>query len=94
MPLELQDADWLRWKKITGDEPPHPSGKRIVCGHSSQKTGVPLVWDGWVCIDTKVFDEDGWLTALDVAADEVVQANQFGEVRGPVSLNVFTSGDV
>jgi serine/threonine protein phosphatase 1 len=89
MPLERQDADWLRWRKISGDEPPHESGKHIVCGHTSQTSGVPLVWPGWACIDTKVYDENGWLTALDVDADEVFQANQFGEVVGATALELL-----
>lgn len=85
--LERQDADWLRWRKIDGTEPPHPSGKRVVCGHTSQKSGRPLVWNGWVCIDTRVYDNGGKLTALDIDANEVYQADQDGVVLGPVPLN-------
>jgi serine/threonine protein phosphatase 1 len=86
VPLDEQDADSLRWRKIDGSEPPHPSGKRIVCGHTSQKSGRPLVWDGWVCIDTRVYDEGGTLTALDVGSDEIFQADQHGKTFGPVPL--------
>ena len=85
--LDRQDADWLRWRKIDGTEPPHPSGKRVVCGHTSQKEGRPLVWDGWVCIDTRVYDQGGKLTALDIHTDEVYQADQDGNVAGPVPLS-------
>jgi serine/threonine protein phosphatase 1 len=91
IPLHEQDADCLRWRKVDGSEPPHPSGKRIICGHTSQRSGVPLVWDGWVCIDTKAFDEAGWLTALEVGADLVYQANQRGEIRGPFPLSQFAN---
>jgi serine/threonine protein phosphatase 1 len=87
--LEEQEPDWLRWRKINGEESPHPSGKRVICGHTSQRSGVPLVWDGWACIDTKVFEETGWLTALEVGPDLVYQANQKGEVRGPFPLSQF-----
>lgn len=86
VPLDEEIADWLRWQKISGTEPPHPSGKRIVCGHSSQRSGKPLVWNGWACIDTRVYDEGGWLTALDLATDTYIQANQDGDVRGPLPL--------
>jgi len=92
VPLNAQSGDWLRWRKIDGHELPHPSGKRVVCGHTSQKSGDPLAWDGWACIDTRVFDdrEGGWLTALNVGPDEVYQANQFGQTRGPFPLADFT----
>lgn len=88
VPLAQQDGDWLRWRKVSGREPPHPSGRRVICGHTSQRSGVPRAWTGWVCIDTRVFDdaEGGWLTALVVGSDEVYQANQHGQVRGPLSL--------
>lgn len=90
--LEEQDGDWLRWRKITGREPPHSSGRRIVCGHTSQRSGRPLVWNGWACIDTRVFDDvkGGWLTALVVETDEVFQANQQGQHRGPFPLTSET----
>lgn len=84
--LEDQDADWLRWHKVSGKEPPHPSGKRIVCGHTSQRSGKPLVWKGWACIDTRVYDDGGWLTALDLGSNQILQANQKGAVRGPFPL--------
>jgi serine/threonine protein phosphatase 1 len=91
VPLEEQDGDWLRWRKITGQEPPHLSGKRVICGHTSQKSGEPLAWDGWACIDTRVFDDrqGGWLTGLVVGTDEVYQADQFGRTRGPFPLSNY-----
>ncbi|QDT66038.1 metallophosphoesterase family protein [Calycomorphotria hydatis] len=85
--LEDQSVDWLRWNKITGTEPPHPSGRRIICGHAAQKTGRPLVWPGWVCIDTKVYADSGKLTALDVTNDLVYQVSRDGKPFPPVPLN-------
>lgn len=84
--LQNQSPDWLRWHKVSGKERPHPSGKRVVCGHTSQRSGKPLVWSGWACIDTRVFDEGGWLTALDLGSNEILQANQQGALRGPFPL--------
>ena len=89
VPLAAQGADWLRWQKVDGTEPPHPSGKRVICGHTSQRSGVPRVWNGWVCIDTKVYEDSGWLTALDVGSDLVYFANERGEARGPFPLAKF-----
>ena len=78
--LNNQTSDFLRWKHIGGMESPHVSGKRVVCGHTSQTDGVPFVFDGWVCIDT--YPHGGkWLTCLDCESDHVVQASQDAEVR-------------
>ena len=85
-PLSEQSFQTLRWDKISGSEPPHPSGRRVICGHTSQRSGWPLQWPGWLCIDTRVYDRGGWLTALDVNADTIHQANQDGDTRGPIPL--------
>ncbi len=78
--LPNQSSDFLRWKHLGGLEPPHISGKRIICGHTSQTDGVPLVFDGWVCIDT--FPHGGkWLTCFDVESDHIFQASENGETR-------------
>ncbi len=78
--LKNQSADWLRWKHLGGSERRHESGKRIICGHTPQTDGVPLVLDGWVCLDT--FAHGGkFLSALDLATDHVYQASERGEVR-------------
>lgn len=78
--LANQTSDFLRWKHLGGTELPHVSGKRVVCGHTSQTDGIPLVFNGWVCLDT--YPHGGkWLTCLDVETDQVVQASQEGSVR-------------
>lgn len=79
--LEQQQPEWLRWTHLTGFEQPHPSGKRIICGHTPQHSGLPLVFPGWVGIDTLAY-ANGWLTALDVGTNQFVQTNQEGESRG------------
>ncbi len=78
--LANQTSDFLRWKHIGGSERRHVSGKRVICGHTPQKDGIPLVFDGWVCIDT--FPQGGkWLTCLDVESNEVFQASESGDTR-------------
>lgn len=68
---------WRRFEAIT----PSPSGKVIVCGHTSQrKTGLPLDHGYAVCIDTWACGS-GWLTSLDVATGQFWQANQRGDFR-------------
>jgi serine/threonine protein phosphatase 1 len=78
--VDRQNPEWLRWTHLSGYELPHPSGKRIVCGHTPQKSGLPLAFDGWTCIDTYACGT-GWLTCLDVATNEWFQANQVGQSR-------------
>ena len=80
MTLANQTGDYLRWKKLAGSEVPHQSGKRAICGHTPQKDGYPLVFDGWVCIDTDCC-RGKWLTCLDVGSDHVWQANEAGQTR-------------
>jgi serine/threonine protein phosphatase 1 len=85
VPLEQQRPEWLRWVHLSGEELPHPSGRRVICGHTSLKDGVPATLPGWVCIDTHAFGGKP-LTALDVDADLVYQADQQGLQHGPVPL--------
>jgi len=80
VPLSRQHDEWLRWTRFSGREEPLETGQRVVCGHTAQKSGLPLAIRGWVCIDTYVYG-DGWLTCLDVQTDEFFQANQLGQYR-------------
>lgn len=78
-PLDEQ-PDWaLYWGRF-GEYGPHESGKTVVCGHTSQKDGVPKSLGNTVCIDTWACGGQ-WLTCLDCASGLIVQANQRGEVR-------------
>ena len=83
--LPEQGGEWLRWRHVTGREPPHPSGRRVVCGHTAMRGGVPGVWDGWVCLETRVW-RGSFLTCLDVGTDVIYQARQSGEYRYGVTL--------
>ncbi|HYV38025.1 MAG TPA: metallophosphoesterase family protein [Gemmataceae bacterium] len=80
-PLAEQPDYMLYWEQIEeGAWRPHESGKTMICGHSVQRSGRPLVLDHAVCIDTWVYG-DGWLTCLDVESEVYWQANQHGEIR-------------
>jgi len=81
LPLSEQPADALRWAKLDGPIK-HASGKTLVCGHTKQRSGQPLVMPGTTCIDTGAYDARGWLTCLDVESGAYWQANQKGETRG------------
>jgi serine/threonine protein phosphatase 1 len=79
LPLADQSDDWLFWRRFD-DAHAHFSGKTLICGHTAQKSGMPLIKPGAICIDTWAYGE-GWLTALDVATQTFIQANQRGELR-------------
>ena len=78
--LEEQPDSYLFWKKFKRPVY-HYSGKTMVCGHTSQKTGLPDVCGRAICIDTKAFHEKGWLSCLDVENNIVYQASQRGKTR-------------
>jgi len=81
MPLDEQPDSMLYWEKLDDQEDRrHESGKVMICGHTTQRSGRPLVLEHAVCIDTWVYG-DGWLTCLDVAKDAYWQANERGETR-------------
>lgn len=78
-PLAEQSPNMLYWEKVIAPKP-HCSGKVLICGHTSQKSGKPRNWGHTICIDTFVYG-DGWLTCLDTGSGQVWQANQRGEAR-------------
>lgn len=77
--LEEQPDYILYWEGFD-NPPPHQSGKIMVCGHTSQKSGKPRNLGHAVCIDTRAHGK-GWLTCLDVVTGKYWQANQQGETR-------------
>jgi serine/threonine protein phosphatase 1 len=58
----------------------HKSKKRIVCGHSPQRSGEIKDLGFAVCIDTGAV-RGGWLTCLDADAGDYWQANEKGKTR-------------
>ena len=51
-----------------------------ISGGAFKAGGLPLILPGWVCLDTSACGS-GWLTCLEVGADEYFQANQAGSSR-------------
>lgn len=79
IPLREQSRDMLHWS-LFDTQTPHESGKQIVCGHTSQKNGLPRNRGFAVCIDTYAHG-GGWLSCLDVESGKIWQANQRGQHR-------------
>lgn len=75
-----KQPDYMLYWEPFGDPPPHHSGKTMICGHTSQKSGLPYSIGHAVCIDTWACGR-GWLTCLDPATEKYWQANQSGETR-------------
>jgi serine/threonine protein phosphatase 1 len=87
--LTNQPDHALRWEFLP-DAMRHHSGKTVICGHTSQKSGVPKVVPGAVCIDTFAHG-GGWLTCLDVNNGRYWQTNMTGRRReGRLSLSVIS----
>jgi serine/threonine protein phosphatase 1 len=81
VPMDEQPGYMLRWEAISRQwSAPHYSGKVMVCGHTQQRSGLPLNLGHAVCIDTWAYG-DGWLTCLDVRSGRVWQANRAERVR-------------
>lgn len=79
-PLAAQRTEDMLWLRVTEMTTRHESGKLMICGHTAQRSGLPLVTAHAICIDTWVFGQ-GWLTCFDVHAERFIQANEIGEVR-------------
>jgi serine/threonine protein phosphatase 1 len=79
--LDMKDQPdrLLRWEPFRNPTR-HKSGKQIICGHTSQKTGIPALFDGGLCIDTYIYG-GGWLTCYDTGAQTFIQTNERGEQR-------------
>lgn len=78
--IDQQLDDTLRWMPTSARLPPHKSGKRVICGHTQQRSGLPRISPGWICIDTSAYNGQ-WLSALDVRQNVIYQANQLGNAR-------------
>jgi len=79
LPLCEQPPYILHWGKFL-EAKLHQSGKTMVCGHTSQKSGLPANRGFAVCIDTWACG-GGWLSCLDVKSGLVWQTNQAGQQR-------------
>jgi serine/threonine protein phosphatase 1 len=86
-PVTEQTGEYLHWEAFAPLwHRPHYSGKLMICGHTEQHSGVPLVLERAICIDTWAYG-GGWLTCLDAATGEYWQANELGQTRqGQVSF--------
>ncbi len=79
LPLDQQPELMLFWEFLNAPIG-HESGKTVICGHSSQKSGEVLDLGDTICIDTFAYG-GGWLTGLDVGSLRYWQASNLGQTR-------------
>lgn len=79
VPMDEQPEGMLYWEFFP-DALRHESGKPVICGHSSQRSGLPKVIPGAVCIDTCAYS-GGWLTCLDALSGRYWQVDALGRTR-------------
>jgi serine/threonine protein phosphatase 1 len=79
LPLAEQPELMLFWEFLTGPIG-HESGKTVICGHTSQRSGAVLDLGDTICIDTFAYG-GGYLTCLDVDSLRYWQASRDGRVR-------------
>jgi serine/threonine protein phosphatase 1 len=75
-----EQPDYVLYWELLADEMRHRSGKTVVCGHTSQKSGEPKVVPGAVCVDTYAHG-GGWLTCLDAGSGKYWQTDLRGRKR-------------
>ena len=80
VPLNEQPPFMLFWEFLSDRPQPHCSGKTMICGHTSLRSGYPLNLGHTICIDTYAYG-GGFLTCLDVGSSTVYQASQSGMRR-------------
>ena len=79
--LEMNEQPaWLLYWEFFDRIQPHKSGKKIICGHSPQRSGQIRDLGFAACIDTGAAI-GGWLTCLDADSGQYWQANEKGETR-------------
>ncbi len=81
VPFSEQPEHQLRWALFEpADMHPHCSGKRVIVGHTEQRSGEILDLGFATCIDTACW-RHGWLTALAPQSGECWQASRWGVMR-------------
>ena len=92
--LEEQVPDsacWIRFRDLK----PHISGKTIICGHTPTDNKEPEVKPFAICLDTHVFNRNGYLTCLELETGDYWQTSESGKGRqGSIDMEQFISRSV
>jgi len=74
-----ESIDRLHWMTLS-DAITHQSGKTVICGHSSQKSGMIADLGHTICVDTAI-SNGRFLTCLNLTDFSWIQASEEGEIR-------------
>lgn len=87
--LEMSDQSKsdLLWRFYDGDIE-HRSGKFVVCGHTTQVSGLPTLGIYSICIDTLPESGEGWLTAVNCARKAFWQVDHCRNCRKDSMLSL------
>lgn len=81
LPMDQQSDEIRYWTHLGAvTPPPHFTGKRVYVGHTPQPAGCIRDLGYLVFVDTYCFGT-GYLTAMDVTTDEVIQVDRKGHRR-------------
>jgi len=81
LPMEQQSDEIRYWMHLSpATPPPHFSGKRVYVGHTPQANGCVRDLGYLVFVDTYCFGT-GFLTAMNVTNDEMIQVDRKGHRR-------------
>jgi len=78
--MDDQSESGLLWRFYDGPIH-HVSGKFVVCGHSTQASGLPALDNCSICIDTLPESGEGWLTAVNCERQAFWQVDHRGNRR-------------
>lgn len=80
--LEMGDQSEsdLLWR-FYDEDIEHRSGKFVVCGHTTQPSGLPALGKHSICIDTLHESGEGWLTAVNCDRQAFWQVDHCGNRR-------------
>ena len=82
--LDVQEQpDWLTYWEFFEKMRPHKSGKKVICGHTPDRSGAIRNLGFAACIDTGPAI-GGWLTCLDAESGLYWQANEEGATRSGI----------
>ncbi len=83
--LDQQSSQWLRWQRFKSSQPRWDANRLVICGHTPQKSGLPLMTDGWLCLDTYTYGGMA-LTATELNSAMLYQSLANGQYRGDFSF--------
>ena len=87
-PMEELSDELRYWTHLSLSPGPHFSGKKVYVGHTPQPTGIVMDLGYLVCVDTYCFG-NGFLTAMNVATNEIIQVDKKGFERRVPAQKLF-----